>query len=83
LRPAGFFSREVLVARPIDIPCIHDASARLERALIDDYLLTRGHDPDALWVNRAPQARRATTAASPLADLGSHAHSAREIKRDS
>ena len=42
--------------RPNHIACVHDV-VPLERALIDDYLLTRTHDPDALWVRRAPQAR--------------------------
>jgi hypothetical protein len=67
-----------------DYPHLDDPHAQLERSLIDDYVRTRGFDPDELRARRDAEARKvlcdaSTYAATRLTEVESRAHYIHEI----
>jgi hypothetical protein len=72
---------------PIDIPPIEDHEAKLERALVDEFLRQSGHRREDLAVMPPEQAaqllRNARVhAAEKLAEIGARAHYVKEIHGD-
>jgi hypothetical protein len=72
---------------PIDIPPIEDHEAKLEVALVDDFLRQRGHTREGLQA--LPEEQRAELlklalrhAAEKLAEIGARAHYVKEIHRE-
>jgi hypothetical protein len=69
---------------PIDVPRLEVPFAQLERALIDEYIRMRGHDPASLRSRVDPEARAlltdaSTYAAARLTEVESRAHYVHEI----
>jgi hypothetical protein len=69
-----------------DIPPVRDPEARLEQALIAEFLHTLGHDASTLDALPEPQRRRllqeaSVYAAGRLAEIESRAHYIAEIHR--
>ncbi len=67
-----------------DVSPLHEPLAQLERHLIDDYLVERGHDPDALRQRADAAARTLLAAASQyaalrLTEVESRAHYVRDL----
>ena len=69
---------------PIDFPPIEDHEAKLERALVEEFLRMRGHTREDLSV--LPEAVRAQLlrearmhASERLAEIGARAHYVKEI----
>ena len=67
-----------------DTPRLEEPQAQLERALIDDFLRLRGHDPDLLRARGDAEAKvllteAATYAATKLTEVESRAHYVHEI----
>ena len=72
---------------PIDIPPIQHHEAKLEVALVDDFLRQRGHTRESL--QSLPEDQRAQLlklarmhAGEKLAEIGARAHYVQEIHRD-
>jgi hypothetical protein len=69
---------------PTDTPSVGDPFARLESGLINDYLKSLGHDPEALRARTDAEARRllaqaSTYAAARLTEVESRAHYVHDI----
>lgn len=69
---------------PTGTPSVGDPFARLELGLINEYLRSRGHDPDALRERTDEEARRllaeaSTYAAAQLTEMESRAHYVHEM----
>ena len=67
-----------------DVLPIEEPLAELERRLIDDYLRTAGHDPDALRARHDDAARTLLAAASvyaatKLTEIESRSHYVRDL----
>ena len=67
-----------------DIRPLEEPLAELERRLIDEYLRSAGHDPDALRARHDDAARKLLTdaavyAATKLTEIESRSHYLREI----
>ena len=72
---------------PIDIPPIEDHEAKLENALVDDFLRQRGYGREEL--SKLPDGRRAELlreawrhAAERLAEIGARARYVNELHRE-
>jgi hypothetical protein len=69
---------------PTDTPSVGDPFARLETGLINDYLRSLGHDPEALRARSDTEARHlltqaSTYAATRLSEVESRAHYVHDI----
>jgi hypothetical protein len=67
-----------------DTPRLEEPQARLEQALIDDFLRMRGYDPDVLRARDDAEAKMlltqaATYAATKLTEVESRAHYVHDI----
>jgi hypothetical protein len=72
---------------PIDIPPVTDPEAKLERALLEEFLAQHGHSREDL--NLLPAVERAalmagasTYAAGRLAEINARSHYVRELKHE-
>jgi hypothetical protein len=73
-----------MASRPSDVPPLAYPFAQLERVLIDDYVRSHGHDPEALRGRDDPEAHRlladaSTYAATRLTEVESRAHYVHEM----
>ena len=67
-----------------DVQPIEEPLAELERRLIDEYLRSAGHDPDALRARKDEAARKllieaSVYAATKLTEIESRAHYVRDL----
>ena len=78
---------EVLMATDrTDVPPLEEPLAELERSIIDEYIRTLGHNPEALRASIDPGARRilvdaSTYAATRLTEVEARSHYVRELHK--